>query len=128
MQALRYDFTVKDTAFDPSQPNPAPVVLVYQPGAKEKELYKVWILLEGDSLPFVDYVEYTLHETFPNPQRKVQRTISNPRCMLAFWTWGLFTIKVVIYLKTGDTVTMDHYTTYNQDFARAKFKRVSSTN
>ena len=103
---------VKDSLFDPRSNDRS----IYFVKSSEKErLYKVWIYLEGEGLSFVDNVVYKLHPTFPNPERKVARTISNPNCSFVIWTWGLFTIDVTINLQTGETLRLKHYTTYDRD-------------
>ena len=95
----KLDLKVKDTVFDPSS---APQNrTVYYRSEGQTTLYKVWILLEGIDLPYVASVTYRLHSTFPDPNRRVRRTVANPTCQLIIWTWGLFKIRAMVEDKNG---------------------------
>ena len=114
MAATELNVQIKDTVFDPDLPRSAPkrVNVREQDGTT---FYKVWLYLEGDDLPYVDYVTYTLHETFQNPVRTVRLTPSNPTCQLIIWTWGIFTVKATIVDKRGLTFEISHYLTYERE-------------
>jgi hypothetical protein len=93
------NIAVKDTALDPSlAPDKARVHVRKKDG---KNHYKVWIYLEGPDVPYIESVTYTLHSTFKNPVRLVPRSLSNPNCTLAIWTWGAFLVKATIVDKQG---------------------------
>jgi transcription initiation factor IIF auxiliary subunit len=59
----------------------------------------------GD-LAKVDFVEYVLHETFPNPVRR----IDDPEGGFVLRTagWGIFELKAFVYTKDGDKVKLTH--------------------
>ena len=76
--------------------------------------YKVWLYIEGPDLPFVDKVTYILHKTFRNPYREITRTPANPNCALEIWTWGLFTVKVIVVDKKGETTIINHRLSYDK--------------
>ncbi len=84
----------------------------------EKELirYQVWVYLEGPDLPFVDFVEYTLHSSFPDPVKKVPRSVVNPACSLEIWTWGIFEVGVRIVMKNGTNIHTRHRLSYDSNF------------
>lgn len=67
------------------------------------------IHLEGpqEELESIEYVEYTLHETFPNPVRRR----SNPRDGFKLKTsgWGVFTVYMRIHYKSGKDEIREHF-------------------
>jgi transcription initiation factor IIF auxiliary subunit len=112
--ANEIDITVKDSVFNPNVPRAASSkVQVRKQG--ETSYYKVWIYLEGPDLPYIESVTYTLHETFPHPERTVVRSPSNPNCELTIWTWGLFTVKTAIMDKKGFSYLVDHELSYDRE-------------
>ena len=112
--AIELNVQVKDTVFDPNLA-PSAHKKVHVNETEGTTLYKVWLYLAGEDLPYVDSVTYSLHETFPNPKRKVKLTPSNPNCQLVIWTWGVFTVKAKIEDKRGLTFEISHYLTYDQE-------------
>lgn len=77
-----------------------------------KPLYKVWIYLEGDDLPFVKRVKYVLHSTFRDPIHIIERTTINQNCAMAFWTWGIFEVKVELEDIRGRVMMIRHKLQY----------------
>jgi hypothetical protein len=116
------DIEVKNTVFDPnlSQSDPERKVHVHREG--DTYYYKVWIYLEGNDLPYVDYVTYTLDETFSDRNRIVTRTPSNPNCQLVIWTWGLFTVTTTITDKRGYVYEVAHQLTYDKELPKESDK------
>lgn len=102
---------VRDSLFDPSSGRQDK--LGYNK-VEDKYFYKVWLYLEGTDLPYVDYVIYHLHPTFPNPDMTVRRTIANPNCSQAIWSWGMFNVNAEIFLKSGEVIRIDHYLTFDK--------------
>lgn len=119
------DLEVKDTIFDPnlSRSDPAAKVHVRKQG-KDTYYYKVWLYLEGNDLPYIDYVTYTLDDTFPDPNRTVTRTPSNPNCQLIIWTWGLFKVKTRIFDKRGSAYDVVHQLGYTKQLPEESDKYV----
>ena len=112
--AKELNVQVKDTVFDPNSPQSVDrKIHVREEGGTT--YFKVWLYLEGEDLPYVESVTYTLHETFRNPERNVKLTPSNPNCQLVIWTWGVFTVKAKIFDKRGLTFELSHYLTYDQE-------------
>ena len=110
------DIQVKDTVFDPNLAKNDPARKVHV--RKEEggtHYYKVTIYLEGNDLPYVEYVTFTLDETFPDRIRTVTRTPSNPNCQLVIWTWGLFPVKAVITDKKGNSYEVVHRLSYDKE-------------
>ena len=107
-----------DTVFDPAvygfETSPKKTDGKYKVNYEKGEsaLYKVWFFLVGIDLPFIDFVNYHLHETFPEPVRRVQRTVGNPNCILEIWTWGIFPVIVDIVDKSGRTYRLERQLTY----------------
>lgn len=116
------DLKIIDTVFDPdiygAETNPvipADKTLDVKINSSGKSpLYKVWIFLSGNDLPYVDNTTYQLHSTFTNPLRRVERNLNNLDCRLTIWTWGIFEIKATIQHKTGRTYGITHYLNYGK--------------
>jgi len=106
--------TVKDSLFDPDS---SERFAQFRKGPTGETLYKVCIYLDGPDLPFVQDVVYNLHETFSPPTRRVSRSLTNPRCKLEIWTWGIFTITATIETKAGDQLTLTHGLGYGQEIS-----------
>ena len=70
------------------------------------------VFIKGSStdLEQVKCVEYTLHETFPNPVKLICTRGSNNNKAFPFTAkgWGTFTIKVKIIFKDGTTQNLKH--------------------
>ncbi len=61
----------------------------------------------------VNYVEYVLHPTFPNPVRKV----TNPKGGFVLKTsgWGFFLLKAFVHTKDGRKQKLTHLLELKQD-------------
>lgn len=73
-----------------------------------KTMFKVTLSLGGNDLPFVRGVTYVLHKTFKNRVKRVERSISNPKCKLEFYAWGVFTVVVNIETLKGESLQISH--------------------
>ena len=62
-------------------------------------------------VPAVVNIAWRTSPFVPNV-RSVVRSISNPRCKIEIWTWGVFDVKVSVEDKQGRTFTMSHYLEY----------------
>ena len=102
---------VVDSVFDPKKKKKK--VFVRQ--REKSTLYKVYLYISGGDVPFVQQVTYRLHSSFPNPDRQVYRTPSNPDCQLIIWTWGLFTVQVTVQDKNGYFYTFEHRMSYDRE-------------
>ncbi len=109
------DIEVKDSVFDPDLPRTSSSKIYFRVGTDGKIYYKVWLYLEGNDLPYIKSVTYTLHESFREPNQTVRRTSSNPNCKLLIWTWGLFTVGATIIDKKGRTYKVSHELRYDKE-------------
>ena len=107
-----YDLRVVDSAIEMDEEGEQ--VVHYEPRPGRHTRYKVTIRLEGVDLPYVEAVTYRLHRTFKERTRRVDRRILNPDCALTIWTWGLFVVRVVIHLKSGHQIPVDHELHYDE--------------
>lgn len=107
---------ISDTALEPGT-NPGEFVVRYVEDGNTT-YYRVRLSLHGEHLPFVESVTYHLHHTFPNPERRVQRSFANQNCELAIWTWGLFEVHAVVTDKKGGTLRLSRELSYDRDFER----------
>ena len=71
--------------------------------------WSVWLEGPDAELDKIDFVNYVLHQTFPNPVRTVKDRTSNFR--LDSGGWGQFMIYIEIVTKKGETYKFRHYLT-----------------
>ena len=115
----RSKITIVDTAIDPSTASdPARAREVRFQNAGGKDLYKVWIYLDGPDVPFVQAAIYELHPSFAKRVHTVSRTVANPSCALIIWTWGIFDVKATLRMKSGEAVELTHKLTYDREFEK----------
>ena len=69
--------------------------------------WAVWLDGSPNELNQVDYVEYVLHPTFPNPVKKVNDRGTNFR--LQARGWGEFNIKVRLHLDDDEVIMLEHW-------------------
>jgi transcription initiation factor IIF auxiliary subunit len=119
----RLDLKVRDTVFEPGSASKK----AYYKMSGKTALYKIWLFLDGDDLPYVSSVTYKLHETFPNPVQTVRRTLSNPNCQLTIWTWGLFRIKALLEEKSGVIRELDYHLQYDRELQQKGVEFVEIT-
>ncbi len=75
---------------------------------KGKDWWEWWIWVEApdEELDRIEYVEYTLHPTFPSPVREVHDRASKFR--LETSGWGIFTVYATLAFKNGDVQKLEH--------------------
>ncbi|MEP2935319.1 MAG: pYEATS domain-containing protein [Gilvibacter sp.] len=118
IKTATYDIQVKDSIVNPNQLLRKGMTNVYYKktrGTKANNMYKVHIYLTGNDLAFVKSTTYVLHKTFSNPVQKVERSLNNTNCMLTIWTWGIFTIKVIIEDINGNILRREHKLSYGRE-------------
>lgn len=100
----------------------------------ESNLMQVWLSLRGKDVPFVHYVIYRLHSSFPKPNNKVVRNINNQNCRFSFWTWGLFEVEIIIKGADGNSRVIHHQLNYDkqindfqEEFGKEGFVFVNNT-
>ena len=69
--------------------------------------WRIYMKEPAEKLTLVDYVEYRLHETFPDPIRFAE-DMGN-QFALSSAGWGEFTIFITVHLKDGREVKTTHY-------------------
>ncbi len=75
--------------------------------------WAIWLDGPPDELSAVNWVEYILHPTFPNPVKKVKDHSTHFR--LQARGWGEFNIKVRVHLEDDDeTIMLDHWLELDQ--------------
>ncbi len=77
-----------------------------------KEDWWRWsVFLDDDGsgdLEKVDYVDYVLHPTFPNPRRTIRKSATNINCKLSTSGWGTFQIQAWVHPKEGEKFKLEH--------------------
>jgi hypothetical protein len=58
----------------------------------------------GVALPLVKGVTYSLHPTVSPREPYVERTDSNPDCILQQWLWGTFEVRATVLDNRGRTL------------------------
>ncbi len=73
---------------------------------------KIWIVAESRFLDLIEYVRYYLHPTFEGQYAESFRRDSNFRAVLT--CWGSFTIKATVFLKSGNSLSLDYFFNHEQ--------------
>jgi len=68
--------------------------------------WAVWIEGRDEALDRIDFVEWILHSTFPDPIRKIRDRASKFR--LETGGWGTFRIVGCLHLKDGQDIKLYH--------------------
>jgi transcription initiation factor IIF auxiliary subunit len=76
---------------------------------KGKEYWEWWVWVDGpeQDLDQIEYVEYTLHPTFPRPVRRITDRSSKFRLKTA--GWGVFTIYAKVGHKNKRQTMLEHF-------------------
>lgn len=78
--------------------------------------WTIFVKAQEDVLEQIEYVEYKLHPTFPNPVRIVNQRGSGPYAFpLTTTGWGTFTVKVKIYYMDGTYQRLAHSLKFYDD-------------
>lgn len=78
--------------------------------------WTIFVKAPEDVLEQIEYVEYKLHPTFPNPVRIVNQRGSGPYAFpLTTTGWGTFTVKVKIYYMDGTYQRLAHSLKFYDD-------------
>jgi transcription initiation factor IIF auxiliary subunit len=112
------ELEVRDSLRDPDAPDQT---AQWRNPDSDKPVYRVFLYLDGLKLPYVNAVTYVLHPTFKEPTRQVFRTLSNPRCKLQLWTWGLFRVQAIVTDRDGNMFTLTHDLQYDKEFPEVTF-------
>ncbi len=81
--------------------------------------WTIYVKAEPATLSKIEYVEYTLHPTFPNPVKRVFE-IGNAAYPFGLPSngWGTFEIKVKVVLKNGAILNLKHLLQFQQNEAK----------
>lgn len=71
--------------------------------------WSVWLEGTDAELDNIDFVNYVLHPTFPNPVRTIKDRVSNFRLESA--GWGQFTIYIKVFTKDKQEYELQHHLT-----------------
>ena len=102
----QYNIGVVDSAGEMDADGNLAVYYERRPSSS-RVLYRVNIRLVGMDLPYVASATYQLPSSFRERMHRVDRTISNPNCALTIWTSGVFTVRVIITLKSRQNIFID---------------------
>jgi transcription initiation factor IIF auxiliary subunit len=82
--------------------------------------WAVWVEGTDDVLDQVNFVEWMLHPTFPNPVRNVRNREEKFR--IDTGGWGVFPIRANVYLKDGNLVRLQHELTLHYPDGKQNLK------
>lgn len=68
--------------------------------------WAVWVEGPDEALDLIDFVEWVLHPTFPNPIRRISDRASKFRLETA--GWGVFQICARVQMKDGGQTKVGH--------------------
>jgi transcription initiation factor IIF auxiliary subunit len=69
--------------------------------------WAVWVEGRDEALDLIDFVEWILHPSFPNPIRKISERTSKFR--LEAGGWGVFEIVARVQMTDGAQIKLWHY-------------------
>ncbi|CAM1368271.1 hypothetical protein TPENAI_60393 [Tenacibaculum litopenaei] len=116
-----YDVKISDSLFNPEDRDQLKVRKAhYRKGKSGRNLYKVYLYLEGNDVPFIKKATYTLHQSFNNRVRVIERRPQNPYCKLVLWTWGLFYVKIELEDINGQRLELNHFLTYGEQIKKGE--------
>ena len=68
--------------------------------------WSVWVEGKDEDLNGIEFVEWTLHPTFPDPIRR--STDRNEKFRLDTGGWGTFPIRAKLHMKDGSDLKLSH--------------------
>jgi transcription initiation factor IIF auxiliary subunit len=68
--------------------------------------WSVWLRGTQAELASVEYVDWRLHPTFPDPVRRIKNRKSKFR--LDTGGWGTFPVQALVRLKSGEVLRLSH--------------------
>jgi len=110
---------IKDSLFDPDQREGK---MGFKRSSSSKNLYKVWIYLDGRDIGLVDKVTYKLHPSFRKPIHHIRRDSANSLFKLPIWTWGIFHVYAEVKTIDGGRYNLAHKLEYFKDLPSAKIR------
>lgn len=110
-------FEIKDSLFDPEKSGQE----AFKRTSGSRDLYKVWIYLDGRDIGLIEHVKYRLHPSFKNPVKMVKRKSANSLFKLPIWTWGLFNVHAEVKTIDGRRYNLNHKLEYHRQIPQAKF-------
>ena len=93
---------------------PVSLTNTYAPTAKKGYInWTVYLKGNAATLASINYVEYTLHPTFPKPVQQVRASKTNPAFSVSASGWGEFELKAKIVFRS--TAQRPLYLNYQLD-------------
>jgi hypothetical protein len=91
-------------------PPSAPIRSYNAASRRDQKYFDCLVFLSGPAvlLERIECVEYTLHETFPHPHKKVCRPEADPNFSVSFSAWGTFDIPVRVTMHDGAQIEWVH--------------------
>lgn len=88
----------------------APIRSYNAASSRDERYFDCLLFLSGPAvlLERIECVEYTLHETFPDPRKKICRPEADPNFSVSFSAWGTFDIPVLVTMQDGAQMEWVH--------------------
>jgi hypothetical protein len=88
----------------------APIRSYNAASRRDQKYFDCLVFLSGPAvlLERIQCAEYTLHETFPHPHKKICRPEADPNFSVSFSAWGTFDIPVRVTMQDGAQIEWVH--------------------
>jgi len=104
--------------------SPEGLVKFWVPSTKGRRHFHlgVWIDGSAEELDRIAHVEYLLNDSFNKPLRRSENREN--KFSITFWTWGMFGLRVTIFLRDGTKQTINYYLSYELPTEKSAFVQV----
>ncbi len=116
MRSPDLQIEIRDSVFEPDSKNCK--ILKKSGNGTGRDLYRVFLYLDGLDLPLVRSVVYHLHSSFKQDTHRITRTPSNPNCKFIIWTWGTFVVRAEIEDLEGRTHKISRELSWDREVKR----------
>lgn len=110
---------IKDYPYDPRQNQP---VVESKMSPDGRQLYHVYIRLEGVDLALVKAVYYSFDSSVSPRELSVVKSYDNPNFQCDLWLWGVFRMAATVLDVRGGEVQLSHVLEFGSYFEPEKFK------
>ncbi len=112
---------IKDYPYDPRLKGPSVVESRMSPDGRQ--LYHVYIRLEGLDLSLVKAVYYSFDSSVQPSRLTVVKSYDNPDCLVDLWLWGVFPMSATVVDVRGSEMELSHTLEFGSYFEPETFKQ-----
>jgi len=111
---------IKDYPYDPRIT--ASSVVESRMSPEGRQLYHVYIRLEGLDLSLVKAVYYSFDSSVSPSHLTVVKSYDNPDCLVDLWLWGVFPMAATVVDVRGGETQLSHTLEFGNYFEPATFR------